>query len=224
MTGPIGILGGTFDPVHNGHLHLALESCRAAGLAEVRLLPLHIPAHRASPTASTEQRLAMLELAVREHGTLLIDERELQRNAVSYTIDTLKSLRREYGSRSLCLILGLDAFQGLNRWHEWRLLPDYAHIIVAERPGNPARFKQDDIAKLCKQRAAPDSAALHQRAAGGILKIDPPMPDISATQIRQAIAMGEKIRHLLPAAVADYIEAQQLYRAEDDPGHTTKTA
>ena len=215
MKKAMGVLGGTFDPVHNGHIHLALECYRAAELSEVRLIPLNIPAHRVSPDANSEQRLAMLRLASNDHKELVVDDQELRRNEISYTINTLRNLRKELGEQSVCLIVGMDAFQAFNTWHEWRLILDFAHIIVADRPGNKTELKEKDIAELFNTHSSPDISTLHENRAGSILKIDLPMLDISATQIRDLIASGKKVTDLLPEQVYDYIQKNKLYRIEN---------
>ncbi|MGH8120697.1 MAG: nicotinate (nicotinamide) nucleotide adenylyltransferase, partial [Gammaproteobacteria bacterium] len=132
---PIGILGGTFDPVHHGHLRLAIECCERLALAEVRLVPLRVPPHRKPPRASPEHRLAMLKLAAENKNNLIVDDSELRRKTISYTIDTVSTLRKSSGRTPLCLLLGTDAFNMLHTWHRWQALLDYVHVVIAERPG-----------------------------------------------------------------------------------------
>ncbi|MCZ6525092.1 MAG: nicotinate-nucleotide adenylyltransferase [Gammaproteobacteria bacterium] len=211
MAKPVGILGGTFDPVHHGHLRLALELIQLLDLAEIRLIPLHTPAHRNMPVASPEQRLAMLQLGIDNETGLLIDDREIIRQGISYSIDTLTTLRDELDSRPLCLIMGMDAFQKLNDWREWTLLLDYAHIIIVNRPANETHIEQQEIAQLYSAHCSEDPYILQRSPAGSIVNINIPMLDISATRIRQLISTNQTIHYLLPDSVISYIQKQNLY-------------
>lgn len=211
MTKPVGILGGTFDPVHHGHLRLALELIQQLDLAEIRLIPLHTPAHRNTPVASPQQRLAMLQLGIDNETDLLIDDREIVRQGISYSIDTLTTLRDELGSQPLCLIMGMDAFQKLNSWHEWTLLLNYAHIIIVDRPANTPHIEQQEIAQLYSTHCSEDPDSLQRSPAGNIININIPMLDISATRLRQLISTKQNIHYLLPDSVISYIQKQNLY-------------
>lgn len=208
---PIGILGGTFDPVHHGHLRLAQECLESLKLAEVRLIPVHSPPHRGVPGATPAQRLRMLEIAIEGARGLVADGRELERGGQSYTIETLEPLRREAGSRPLCLLMGMDAFRQINTWKRWTALLDYAHIVVVDRPGRESRFDDRDIARLFVEHAASGPEALRALPAGRILRLNAPLLDISATHIRGLIAAGANPRWLLPEPVIDYIKRERLY-------------
>lgn len=208
---PLGILGGTFDPVHHGHLRLAIEMAEALGLAEVRLVPLYLAPHREPPTASAALRLRMLNAAIAGTPNLTVDERELRRARVSYTIETLAELRRERCGRPLCLILGMDAFSGLEGWHRWREIIGLAHLAVAKRPGS-ALSPSGPIQGLLDRHGVPDPSELHRQEAGCLLIRDVPALDISASAIRARIAAGRSPRHLLPDAVLELIERNRLYR------------
>jgi len=210
---PIGILGGTFDPVHHGHLRLARECLDSLGLAEVRLIPVHSPPHRAVPAATPAQRLRMLEIATQGAPGLVADGRELERGGHSYTIDTLEPLRREAGDRPLCLLMGMDAFRQINTWKRWTALLEYAHIVVVDRPGKEPRFDDREVAGLFVEHAAPGPDTLHALPAGRILRLNAPLLDISATHIRELIAAGRSPRWLLPDAVIDYIQREKLYQS-----------
>ena len=211
---PIGILGGTFDPVHHGHLRLAQECLESLKLAEVRLIPVHSPPHRAAPVATPAQRLRMVQLAIEGAAGLVADGRELDRGGQSYTIETLEPLRREAGMRPLCLIMGMDAFRQINTWRRWTALLEYAHIIVVERPGREPRFDDREVAKLFVEHAAPGPDALHASPAGRIFRLNAPLLDISATHIRAIFAGGGNPRWLLPEAVIDYIQREKLYQGQ----------
>ncbi len=210
MDKPLGILGGTFDPIHYGHLRPAQEVSRTLDLAEVRIIPAAHPPHRRLPLATAEQRLRMVELATSGIPGLRVDDREIRRGGPSYTVLTLESLRREFGKRPLCLLLGLDAFKGIETWHQWQRLPELAHFIVMTRPGwsLPAR---DVLPPWMQGRLARVPGDLAQVGAGKIYfqTVDP--QDISATRIREAIARGEPVDGLLPPAVLDYLRAHRIY-------------
>jgi len=208
----IAVFGGTFDPVHFGHLRPLLEVKQALGLDEVRLIPCFIPPHRQEPGASAEQRLAMLELAVAETPGFVIDQRELQRGGPSYMVDTLQSLRDELGSHTpLCLIMGLDAFVALDSWHQWQCLNELAHIVVTQRPGGLVP-KVGAVAGLVEQAQALDVDELQQQPAGRVYFQSVTQLDISATVIRELLVHGQDVRFLMPDDVRHYIEAHGLYK------------
>jgi nicotinate-nucleotide adenylyltransferase len=211
MAKPIGILGGTFDPVHHGHLRLALEVYQSCALAEVRLVPLHTPSHRQSPATLPEQRLQMLNLAIEKVEGLVVDERELQRGDVSFTVDTLRSLRKELRQQPLCLIMGMDAFQTLHKWHEWTSLLDYAHIIVARRPGSDLKLANAKVSEFYKKNITTELSDVHTQEAGKILDISIAELDISSTRIRELISTRQDVHYLLPEDVISYIEQEDLY-------------
>lgn len=206
----LGIFGGTFDPVHFGHLRPALEALEALALDELRFVPAARPNLRDAPMASPEQRLAMLRLAVAGQPGFAVDARELARPGVSYMADTLASLREEIGARPLCLILGSDAFARLHRWHAWERIPRLAHLVVAHRPGWDGQELAAPLeALLAARECAPE--ALRQRPAGGVTRLSVTPLDISATRIRELRGRGREIRYLLPEAVRQYIHEHRLY-------------
>lgn len=207
----IGILGGTFDPIHFGHLRPALELQEMLGLDPLRVIPCGTPPHRDPPRASGAQRLAMLRLALAGQPGLVIDPRELQRPGPSYMVDTLISLREELGGVPLALIIGMDAFHGLERWHRWRELVDLCHLIVVHRPGWLAPA-EGELAALLAARQVGDVAALRGRPAGGVVFCAVTQLDISASRIRELVRVGSSPRFLLPDPVLDYITTTGLYR------------
>jgi nicotinate-nucleotide adenylyltransferase len=206
----IGILGGTFDPVHFGHLRPALEIQQQLGMQEVRLVPCRIPPHRPQPKASAAQRVAMLRAAISRHPGLRIDTRELERDGPSWTLDTLVSLRREPGARGICLLLGMDAFGGLSTWHRWRELLDYCHMVVMTRPGTVLP-DQGELADFIGLHRVLDAAALEQHAAGLLLFHPVSQLEISGTSIRKQLAAGQDPGYLLPDPVLDIIYKEGLY-------------
>jgi nicotinate-nucleotide adenylyltransferase len=207
---PLGILGGTFDPIHYGHLRPAQEVLRALDLAEVRIIPAANPPHRRTPQATMAQRLRMVELAVVEFPGLRVDDREIKRGGPSYTVLTLESLRGEFGARPLCLLLGMDAFEGIETWHRWQRLPELAHFVVMTRPGwsLPAA---DVLPAWARGRLAHAVADLAAASAGKIYFQTVTPQDISASRIREAIARREAVDGLLPPAVLDYLRANRIY-------------
>jgi nicotinate-nucleotide adenylyltransferase len=205
--------GGTFDPVHNGHLAIA-RAARDALDCTVRFMPAADPPHRAPPGADAGQRAAMLDLALAGEKGLRVDRRELQREGRSYTVDTLHAMRGEYGRDApIALLVGADSFVGLPTWKDWRVLFGLAHFIVAERPGIPLDGTlPPELAEAVAGRWATTSDALRDAAGGLLLRLHQPLHDESATGIRQQIATGGAWRPLLPAAVAGYIDRHGLYR------------
>jgi len=213
MTRPIGILGGAFDPVHNGHLHLATTFLKELDLAELRFIPVNNPAHRSTPLASSEQRLEMLKLAVENQAYFKVDDCELQRDEVSYTINTLKLIRKNIGDTPLCMLVGLENFKTLNSWHQWRSLLDYTHIVIANRPGSDTNKNKmdDEMQEFMNNFITTSIKDLHRQSAGCIMKLDIPMLDISSTQIRNNFQTSLKSESLLPDKVLDFIQIHHLY-------------
>lgn len=207
----IGLFGGTFDPVHIGHLRTALELKQALGLAQMRLLPSAQPPHRAQPMASAEHRLALLKCGVDAEPGLAVDDRELRREGPSYTLDTLAGIRAEIGADTpLCLCIGMDSLVNLNQWHRWQELTDYAHIVAAARPGWHLP-NAGAVLEFVRRHRAHDIAELQATPAGKLLIVEMTLLPISATGIRQALQRGESIRYLVPDGVIDYINQNQLY-------------
>ncbi|KKN35081.1 hypothetical protein LCGC14_0787340 [marine sediment metagenome] len=210
---PMHILyGGTFDPVHHGHLRLALEVSERFGNVPVHLVPCYIPPHRGETGATAAQRLRLLELAIDGEPRLRIDDRELRREGASYTADTLRQLRNELGPDvPLVMVLGTDAFAGFDLWKEWQQIPDLAHIVVVRRPGT-LLDPEGEPARLLTERGgeAVDASA---RASGRVIELDPPWLDISATGVRERIGRGRSPRYLVPDNVWEEIRRLGLYGA-----------
>jgi nicotinate-nucleotide adenylyltransferase len=209
---PIGLFGGTFDPVHYGHLRTAFELWQALGLAEVRFMPTGSPPHREQTHASAEDRLAMVRAAIAGQPAFTVDDREVRRVGVSYSVDTLTELRGENADRSLCLLLGMDAFLGLPNWHRWRELLDLAHIVVAHRPGWKAPTS-GPLGEVMVDRGTGAIRELHERAAGRIYVHAVTQLEISSTELRQLIVAGHDPRYLVPDEVRRIIRETGCYAA-----------
>jgi len=211
----IGILGGTFDPIHYGHLRLAEEMLELAGLQQIRFIPAGTPPHRDTPQVSAQHRSAMVQLAIADQPAFVLDEREVKRTMPCYTVDTLRELRAELGAaQPLCLLMGGDAFMQLHTWHEWEQLFKLAHIVVGYRPGYTIEERIHTALPELRQHYLQRSCtadALSQQPAGGIVELAIPKLEISATLIRSRVAENRTIRYLLPNAVADYIHQHHLY-------------
>lgn len=212
----IGILGGTFDPVHHGHLRPALEVYESLGLSELRFVPCRVPPHRAPPEAPAHHRLAMVERAIAGVPGFRVDARELSRPGPSFTVDTLSELRAEIGPGCpLLLVMGMDAFAGLPGWHRWREIAQLAHVVVAHRPGTAPAMGSPYF----ELAAATDSVAVLRNAGRGRVFLQPVTQlDISATGIRECLRAGRSPRFLLPGSVRDYIAEHRLYL--DGPART----
>ena len=218
----LAVLGGTFDPIHYGHLRLAADVKDALSLSEVRLVPAGIPPHRAAPVASAEHRFAMTALGCAEFAGLAADRCEVDRPGPSYTVATLETLHAQQPSLPLALLIGSDAFAGLSQWWRWERLFALAHFVVVERPGAPPT----DVSIAAplqvhwERRVTTDTARLERTLAGSIVRVTVTPQPIAARAIRAELAQGkagrERVRGLLPATVLDYIDRNQLYRSGPD--------
>ncbi len=201
----IGIFGGTFDPVHYGHIKPAISVKQALNLTQLRFIPNRIPPHRTEPWLSTEQRLSLLQSALKDYPDVIIDERELNRDGPSFMVDTLKSLRSDFPDEVFCLIIGMDAFFGITSWFQWRSLFDLCHLVVTTRPG----FDQMTVAEkmsaedyqFLAERMTQDINALTSQETGKILLKSVPQLDISSTQIRAKLIKGEDVSQWVPEEV-----------------------
>lgn len=212
---PIGILGGTFDPIHYGHLRLAEEMLELADLQQIRFIPVGNPPHRDTPQVSAEHRSAMVQLAIADHPAFVLDEREVKGINKCYTVDTLHALRCELGeTQAICLLMGGDAFLQLHTWHEWEQILNLAHIVVGYRPGFTLEKRIHNAAPQLYQHYQKRLCSvdyLSQHPAGGIAELAIPKLEISATLIRTRVAEDRTIRYLLPETVTNYIYQHNLY-------------
>lgn len=211
LEAPIGILGGTFDPIHFGHLRTALELYQSLELAEVKLIPCYLPVHRKLPVATPEQRLAMVKHAIKNEPALKVDDCEIKRKGPSYTIDTLHHLHKKLPHTPLCLIMGIDALLSFPSWHRFEEILQLAHLVVVHRP----QYQLPEtglVAEILKKRLKKSANILHKTASGSIV-LQPVTPlEISATDIRRQIAQGGNPRYLLPDNVCTYIQTNGVYR------------
>jgi nicotinate-nucleotide adenylyltransferase len=208
----VACYGGTFDPVHLGHVGAVHDLLARLDPDAVRLIPCHVPPHRGPTGASAQQRVEMLRLAAADLGRCELDLRELDRPGPSYTVDTLRALRAELGEgTALCWVLGSDALAQLDRWHQWERLPELAHLIVLDRPGTRLPT-QGAVAEFVRARRVASPAALRQSRAGGLWFLHQTPMDLSATEVRGIIAAGGSAAHLLPPDVWAYIRREGLYR------------
>lgn len=215
--GPIGIFGGTFDPIHFGHLRTAFEMLQALRFDEVRFMPCGSPPHRGAPVADAELRLRMVQVAMAGQHGFMVDDRELRRPGPSYSVDTLTALRGEFPLRSLALIIGMDAFLGLPKWYQWREILQLAHVVVAHRPGWRAP-DMGPLGELLADRGTHRIGDMHQAKSGHIYIHDVTQLEISSSEIRELVAAGRDPRFLMPDAVRDVIEQSGCYAAAESAG------
>ena len=214
LAGVIGIFGGTFDPVHIGHLRTAYELRIRLGLDRVHFIPAAVPPHRSQPAAAPGLRVAMLEAALADDPYAVVDPRELERAGPSWTIDTAESLRAEFPDHALCLLLGMDAFLGLASWRDWERLLTLVNIVVARRPG--ARLSPVASLGLLLAERCVDAASSVWQTAGQILVQDVTQLEVSATDLRASIRAGIEPRFLVPDAVRHIIDTSGCYAAENE--------
>lgn len=198
----IGVFGGTFDPVHYGHIKPALSVKQTLNLNQLRFVPNRLPPHRAEPWLDAEQRLLLLKTALKDYPDVIIDERELKRDGPSYMVDTLGSIKQDFPAETLCLIIGMDAFFGITSWFKWRLLFDLCHIVVTQRPGFDCHtieqhFDSTDY-DFIAPRLTTDMHELSKQECGKILLQSVPQLDISSTRIRSGLLKGEDISQWMP--------------------------
>lgn len=207
----LGLFGGTFDPIHLGHLHVALSCCNALNLSKIRLIPSAMPLLRQPPLVNPEQRLAMVKMAIEGHPQLEVDDIEIMRDGPSYAIDTVIALRKQLPDTSLCYIIGVDQFSQFDRWQRWEEFTNYVHLIVTTRSGYKMNLNKS-VSEFLKQQQVTDRLAVTQKPAGGILLQFIVPLSLSATEIRQRILQGKHPEAYLPQAVAHYIQQEQLYK------------
>lgn len=213
LKSPIGIYGGTFDPIHYGHLRPNLELCEILGMDHVRFIPAFLPPHRDEPVTSVECRLEMVAQAIEPEPQFVLDDREIKRGGASYMVDTLKSLRQDFPDNPLCLLMGMDAFAGIDRWHCWQELLNYAHIIVSQRPETDFNALERWPAPIQDfyQAHKADRESIRRTLCGKIRLEPVTQLSISATDIRNRLKNSQSIRFLVPEPVINLINYYNLY-------------
>lgn len=207
---PVGILGGTFDPIHYAHIKLANAVLKALQLARVHFIPNYHPSHRQPTVASAHDRFTMVKLALASYTNLICDDTEIKRGGISYMIDTLIQLKQQYPNTPLCLLVGADVFAKLDTWHRWQELFTYAHLISIARP-NAALPTSAELESIWQSHRTESIEDLHKHLAGKIYVYHHEVSNLSATRIRQKLQAKEDISADIPTSVAEYIQKHQLY-------------
>lgn len=213
----LGLYGGTFDPIHRGHLQIADELLEIINFQKLFFIPSGSPRLRHAPVASMKQRAEMVGLAIKNRPKFVLDEREIHRVGVSASVDTLREYRSEQqASVAICFILGMDAFLKLPKWHDWQALFTLCHFVIVNRPGYQSVDEglSPELQVACKRRWVNHAYDLESKASGLVFNAPTSLLDISATQVRALIANGERTDHLLTEEVAAYIQANKLYAGE----------
>lgn len=211
----IGVFGGAFAPLHNAHLRVAIEARERLDLSQVRLIPTARAPHRPDSRISPQRRLEWLRAAIRREKGLVADDRELRRDGVSWTVDTLEELRREFPRAALVLLMGADAFEHFHEWRNWQRIVELAHVAVISRPGAEPQ-PSAEAAPLLASRRADSPAALHEQPAGLWLPLEMPPMDISSTRIRRLLKLQRSVRGLVPDAILNMMTAADLAALTQD--------
>lgn len=207
------LFGGTFDPIHYGHLRPVEALAQLTGLEKITLLPNNVPPHRPQPEATAAQRVEMVKRAINGNPLFDLDLREMQRDTPSYTIDTLAALRHERGERQpLAFIIGQDSLLTLHRWHRWQDLLSLCHLLVCQRPGYRSKMETPELQRWLDSHQTQRPQTLRQSPSGKVFLAETPLINISATEIRARRHQGLSDADLLPPAVSDYIDREGLYR------------
>lgn len=204
------IFGGTFDPIHNGHLQTATALVKELGIATLALMPSAVPPHRSQPDASPEQRLDMVKLASQPHTAFTVEDWELRQDRPSFTTNTLSEFKAQFPDDTLFFVMGMDSLMSLHRWHQWRQLIEYAHLVVMPRAGVPFNPQNDELKTFISTHLTHDKNTLNEQSQGLLYIAETPMVDVSATELRKQLQQREK-KLPLPSNVYDYIRQHQLY-------------
>ncbi|MFT4993022.1 MAG: nicotinate-nucleotide adenylyltransferase [Paraglaciecola sp.] len=207
---PLGIFGGTFDPIHIGHIQPVMEAADQLSIQQIALIPCHIPPHKNAATTSSEHRLAMVKLVCQQYPLFFPDGREIKRDKASYSTDTLKELRRLHPMTPLCFFIGMDSLLSLPTWHNWQELFELCHFVVCQRGGQRQCFSPQ-ISQLLKERQVTAPDEIRNSLAGHIIIADINAVDISSTKLRARLAKHQCVDGLIPKPVLNYIQQHGLY-------------
>lgn len=224
---PLGIFGGTFDPIHNGHIYPVLEAAEKTNIKKVALMPCYIPSHKNPATASSEDRLRMVELVCAEHPLFYPDPRDINRGKPTFSVDSLTEIRQANPTTPLCFFIGTDSLQNLFTWHDWPRLFSLCHFVVCERKGESVtalkahgdsslKRQEPQLQALLNKRQTFDPLALHNSLAGHIYVANTQAVSVSSTKIRQQLANNQSVAAVLPAKILDYIQQHKLYQPSTD--------
>jgi len=224
---PLGVFGGTFDPIHYGHIYPVLEGAEKASIKKVALMPCYIPSHKNPAAASSEDRLKMVELVCADHGLFYPDPRDINRGIPTFSIDSLTEIRKAMPNTPLCFFIGSDSLQNLFTWHQWPALFDLCHFVVCERKEESVKTLNSDadnslkrhgsqLQALLKQRRVFNPMALHSRLAGHIFVANTQSLTVSSSKIRQQLANNQSVEAFLPPKIIDYIQQHKLYQTSTD--------
>lgn len=204
-----GFIGGSFNPIHDGHIKAALETAKALALDSVTFIPAYQSPLKVAHSVSAEHRLAMVELAVADSPLLRCDDREISRQGRSFTVDTIRELRQDFGDdASLFWIMGDDLLATFNQWSRWQSLVDYCHLVVLGRPGHVREDCPDEVAEWLDSRSVEPAS----QTSGSVQFLELPLITMSSTSAREGFLLDRTAKLRLPTPVMEYIEAQALYR------------
>jgi nicotinate-nucleotide adenylyltransferase len=208
---PFGIFGGTFDPIHIGHIEPVIEAAKQVNIDKIALTPCHIPTHKNVSNTASQHRLEMVKLVCQQYPLFYPDDREIKRAKPTYTIDTLRELREQYPTRPLCFFIGMDSLLSINRWYQWEVLFNFCHFVVCQRPGNTTEFPKE-IHDLLRCRQISDATELHKSLAGKIYIAPTKKIALSSTTLRQHLQDNLPVDNLIPESVINYIQQYKLYQ------------
>ncbi|KGJ97185.1 nicotinate-nucleotide adenylyltransferase [Thalassotalea sp. ND16A] len=204
----IGIFGGTFDPIHLGHIHSSMDAARQLDFDRILLIPAHLPPHKAGTHASASQRKQMVALVCAHFDIFKLDSRELERTTPSYTIDSVTELKQQHPNSKLFFFIGTDSLINLPSWHQIKELVELCHFVVSTRPGYCPASLQDEF---FKNKLTDDIALVKQKSAGCILLLETCQLDISSTQIREMLKNGDSVSQYLSTEVAQFVDENGIY-------------